>query len=575
MPMAAAQGLDGRNADRVLAAALRARRGPVLATAVTGLVAAAGGLLLPAVTGRALDAALSDPDALLPAVGTLAVLLAVVAAADVVGQQTATAGGAGATAWVRHRMLRTLLGLGLAGQRTYPAGDAVARITAGASSTGLVLPLVLSAVTTALTTVVALVALLLLDWTLPVTLLAGLLLAAVLLRPFTGKATTAFADYQEAQGAVAARLVDALAGLRTIRASGTAGLEVDRVLRPLPALRAAGLRTWALQQRLAWAFGLLVRVLQLAVIAVAGWGVSTGRLSPGELVAAIGYAGIALGAIEQVDDLVELTQVRAGARRIAELAAPEPELPRAGWLAPGPGEVELREVTVRLDGRTVLDGCSLHVAAGSTFAIVGPSGAGKSVLVGLLGRLYEPDTGDVLVDGSPVGGLADAELRAAVAYGFDRPALLGRTVADAVAYALPEGVRDRDRRVAAAAAAAHADGFAARLPQRYDTPLDETPMSGGEQQRLGLARAVAQRARVLVLDDATSSLDTATEAEVTEALASVLPGRTRIVVAHRVRTAAAADQVAWLADGRVRAVAPHRVLWAQPEYRALFAAGAT
>jgi ATP-binding cassette subfamily B protein len=125
--------------------------------------------------------------------------------------------------------------------------------------------------------------------------------------------------------------------------------------------------------------------------------------------------------------------------------------------------------------------------------------------------------------------------------------------------------------VAAAASAAQADRFIRLLPEGYDTPLTRAPMSGGELQRLGLARAILTRARVVVLDDATSSLDTATEVKVVAALQRLLAGRTSLVVAHRAATAARADLVAWLDAGRIRALGPHDVLWSDPDYRSVFA----
>jgi ATP-binding cassette subfamily B protein len=173
----------------------------------------------------------------------------------------------------------------------------------------------------------------------------------------------------------------------------------------------------------------------------------------------------------------------------------------------------------------------------------------------------------ITLDGVPVQELATSELRDAVAYAFDQPALLGATVHDALAY----GRTDLDRSdVTAAAQAARADGFIRRLPLGYRTPLVRAPMSGGERQRLGLARALARPAAVYVLDDATSGLDTVTEAEVVEALTARLDGRTRLVVAHRATTAARCDLVAWLDDGQIRAVGPHVRLWADPDYRAVF-----
>jgi ATP-binding cassette subfamily B protein len=147
--------------------------------------------------------------------------------------------------------------------------------------------------------------------------------------------------------------------------------------------------------------------------------------------------------------------------------------------------------------------------------------------------------------------------------------LLGDTVRDALTYgrsAVP------DRQVEQAARIAQAEDFIRRLPAGFDTALADTPFSGGEAQRLGLARAVVHGGRVLVLDDATSSLDTITEANLAAAITAGLAGRTRLVIAHRATTAARADSVAWLAEGRIRAFAPHHALWAtDPDYRAVFA----
>jgi ATP-binding cassette subfamily B protein len=159
-------------------------------------------------------------------------------------------------------------------------------------------------------------------------------------------------------------------------------------------------------------------------------------------------------------------------------------------------------------------------------------------------------------------------LREAIGWAFERPVLVGATVAEAIGPTL-----DRDR-VRAAARATHADGFVSRLPGGYDTALVEAPLSGGEAQRLGLARAW-QASRLLILDDATSSLDTATEMQIGRMLTQDRGGRTRLIITHRAGTAARADAVVWLDGGRVRAIGPHVVLWQRPEYRALFAGAAT
>ncbi|MCL6675130.1 ATP-binding cassette domain-containing protein, partial [Streptomyces panaciradicis] len=220
--------------------------------------------------------------------------------------------------------------------------------------------------------------------------------------------------------------------------------------------------------------------------------------------------------------------------------------------------------------RTVLDGLGLVVPGGTTLAVVGGSGSGKSLLAALAGRLTDPDAGEILLDGVPLRELSHDELRRAVGYAFERPALLGTTIEDAIALgrSSPSPARVRE-----AARTAHADDFVRRLPQGYGTPCTDAPRSGGESQRLGLARAFAHGGRLLVLDDALSSLDTVTEARIAQALSAHDSGGTRLLIAHRAATAARADAVAWLDGGRVRAVGPHAELWREAAYRAVFGDG--
>jgi ABC-type multidrug transport system fused ATPase/permease subunit len=508
------------------------------------VVSTAAALFLPAALGRALDVALTRHGHLAVAVANLALVIAVIALADVAGQLAGPAGSAGTSAWLRRRMMHNLLGLGLPGQRRYPAEEAQSRITTGAAAAGRIQQLTVIACMTVVSALGALIALGLIDWMLPVTLLVGL--PAV--RLFTYETTRADSDYHAARRDIADRLADALAGLRTIRASGTAAVEGDRVLEPLDRLRAAGSR----QHRTAWLLAPLLAILLLAVVAVAGWSLSEGRISAGDFVAAIGYAMIALGTMERLDVFVELSSARSAAARVAEVVADVPVVPRERPLPVSPGRVELRSVSVLIGDRLVLDQCTLTVPAGSTLAVAGRSGAGKSTLVGLLGRLVEPMSGDVLIDGCPVSTMDRAQLRHAVGYAFARPELVGATVAEAIGYAATS-------RIEPAVLAAHADGLIRRLPAGYRTRLADVPLSDGQRHRIGLARAVAQQPRVLVLDDAVTGLPT-----------DILPGRTRIMVARRAETAAAADRVAWLDNGVIRAIAPHEVLLDEPEYGALW-----
>ncbi|MFF4014615.1 ABC transporter transmembrane domain-containing protein [Streptomyces sp. NPDC001843] len=531
--------------------------------------ATAVGLLLPAVLGRTLDLLLAHGPAarwVWCCVG-LVVLLAVLDGCESVLSGTVDAR---ATAWLRRRLAGHVLALGPRATDRFASGDLVARLVGGAAQAGTA-PGAFAALLAALAGPVGgVVALGLIDWRTAAVLLAGAPLLALLLRAFARDTSECLADYQRVQGSIAAALAEAVGGSRTIRAAGTEDRETARVLRPLPELSRAGHHMWRVQGRAAAQAVAVAPLLQLGVVAVAGFLLTRHRLSVGEVLAASRYAVLAGGVGVLVGRVAALSRARAAARRLGEVLAEPAPVPGTRRLPPGPGRLQLRGVTVRRGGRTVLDGVDLDVPGGTTLAVVGRSGAGKSLLAALAGRLADPDAGEVLLDGMRLTDLAPEDLRAAVAYAFERPALLGTTIEDTIALGLVSPGSDRVR---AAARRARADAFVRRLPQGYATPCAAAPRSGGESQRLGLARAFARGGRLLILDDALSSLDTVTEHQVTEALLGDGGRRTRLLVAHRAATAARADAVAWLDGGRLRAVGPHARLWRDPAYRAVFGVG--
>lgn len=548
------------------------RQAPVMAAAL--FVVTLGGIattvLTPSALAAAIDAATKGRE-LSRALAHLAVLIGISSTLTALDGLISAYYGSSLTAQLRHRLLGRALALGVSGQRRFPAGDLLSRLTANAGTPANFLPLLLSAGSTLLVALGAVVGLTLIDWRLAVAFLVGVPPAIVLVRLFFAQAGNSFVRYQELLAAIVTRLLDALGGTRTIRASGTSQQEIDRILQPVPELHNTGRQVWVAQGQVSWRMGLLTPMLQVLVLSVGGFALTAGDITAGQLVAAASYAGMALGAVGLVDALISLLNIHVGAGRVgevleAQLAVAPPLV--ATPVPRGPGQLELRDISVRMGQCTILDHLDLSVPAGTSVAVVGRSGTGKSVLVSLVGRLLDPDEGEVLLDGVPVSQVGFAELRRTVTYAFERPSLLGATVHDMIAYARPEASRTE---VAAAAAIAQADRFIRLLPEGYDTPLARAPMSGGERQRLGLARAILLNARVIVLDDATSSLDTATEVKVTHALERVLAGRTSLVVAHRAATAARADRVAWLDAGRIRALAPHHVLWSDPDYRAVFA----
>jgi ATP-binding cassette subfamily B protein len=511
----------------------------VLVTAI----AAAASLMLPGALAAAVDSAITGRTSPLQVVRVLCLGAAEILA-EVLGGVLTISATSTATAWLRRRLSDRLLALGL--RSPFAEGDALSRLTGDCYSAGAIVSILVQLGSSVVISTGAVVLLAVMDWRLALVFLGSVPLALLTARSHLRHTADDVLTYQQVSGELSARLLDAVRGLRTIAASGTADRELARVLRPLPRLGAAGAGMWRTQARMVWRAALLLPAVELAVLVAAGFGVLAGRLTIGDVLAALGYVALGMGLVRQIPLLTTLSRARSCAHRIDEVLR-EPVPHRGSVAVPrGAGSIEF-------DG--------LKIPGGTFVAVVGRSGSGKSRLVARLGGL-EPD--DVLLDGCPARSIRPEDLRAVVGYAFERPALIGDTVADAVAFgswagsgALREVCRE-----------AQVHDLIVRLPMGYDTPLAEAPLSGGEAQRLGLARALVRRPRVLVLDDATASLDTVTESLVDSAIAA--HGSTRVVVTRRPTTAARADLVLWLEKGQVRAAAPHDVLWQEPDYRAVF-----
>jgi len=553
-------------ADRIL---LRTagHGGPWVVLLVVATVAGAvAELLLPAAVGVALDRVLTAA----PATGWLigcVLLIGVIAGGEVLTDIASGVSGARATSWLRRHLVAHVLAAGPHTTRRFEAGDLVSRIVASGADVGGGATQAVLTLAALLPAIGSVVALLVIDPWLAMTFISGMAVIGVLVHGFVRDATDITARYQRSQAAIAAGLLDALTGARTIAAAGTVRRECARVLAPLSALRVDGAGMWRTQTTMSWRAALVMPSLQLVVIAVAGLELWWDRLSPGELLAASRYAVLGGGLTAAVTFANRWARARGAAQRVADLLATPVIRYGAARLPEGGGRLEFRGVTA--GDPPVLSGLDLTIPAGLTVAVVGRSGSGKSLLAALAGRLVDPVAGEVRLDGVQLSTVDRDALRNAVTYAFARPVLIGDTVGDAIALgpypAAPAAVRS-------AARAACAEEFIARMPAGYATPLSAAPMSGGERQRVGLARAFAHPGRLLILDDATSSLDTATESRVAAVLTghTRTPSQTRLVIAHRASTAARADLVAWLQDGKVRALAPHHQLWHDPDYRAVF-----
>ena len=312
----------------------------------------------------------------------------------------------------------------------------------------------------------------------------------------------------------------------------------------------------------------------LAVLLVGADRVAGGATDAGDLVS-IAYLftllALPIRAIGWV--LADLPRALAGFDRVTPVLEASGETPHGPDAAPagtGGGGLGVRGVDFRFDGaeRPTLDGVTVEVAAGRTVAVVGPTGSGKSTLAGLLVRLVDPHTGDVLLDGVDLRTLREGEVSGQVAFVPQSTFLFDDTVRDNVTLGAPFS----DEQVHDALRTAAAEDFVARLPDGLDTRVGErgATLSGGQRQRLALARAVVRRPRLLVLDDATSAVDPSVEARILDALRATDRPATVVVVAYRQATIALADEVVWLEGGRLVARGSHAELLARvPGYARL------
>ncbi|WP_224402390.1 ABC transporter ATP-binding protein [Pseudonocardia sp. ICBG1034] len=413
--------------------------------------------------------------------------------------------------------------------------------------------------------VVAIVAMLYLSPLLTVVALVMLPLAFLATNSIRRRLFPATWSAQQRAAEIAQQVEETVTGVRVVKGFGQEARETATLEGRARRLYGERLRAAGLTARLNPMLLALPGLGQVAVIGVGGAMAARGTIDLGTFLAFTTYVGMLVGPARLIGALVVTAQLtRAGAERVFEIvdAAPEivdPERPAA--LPEGPLTVELDDVRFGYepagsgpDGDAapdpVLDGLSLRVEPGETLALVGPPGSGKSTVALLLPRFYDPQAGRLAIGGVDLRDLRLHDLRAELGVVFEEAFLFSDSIRNNIAYGRPDAGEDEIR---AAAEAAQVASFVEDLPDGYDTEVGERglTLSGGQRQRIALARAMLTRPRVLVLDDATSAVDTATEAAIHETLHELTAERTTLLVAHRRSTLALADRIAVLDRGRV------------------------
>jgi ATP-binding cassette subfamily B protein len=374
-------------------------------------------------------------------------------------------------------------------------------------------------------------------------------------------------------------LQESLAGIRLVSAHNRAAHNVERHRAVLGRYLDANVYTGRIGALYGPGSELVAVAGQAVLLVVGGQRVLRGELSVGELAAFILFITTFFAPIQQLVHLYTTYQAgQAAAAKLRDLLATPPgvpEAPDAVELAPIAGEVRLEGISFAYgDGPCVLQDVDLAIRPGETFALVGPTGSGKSTIAKLVTRFYDPTEGRVLIDGVDVRDVTLDSLRRQLGVVPQEPFLFAGSVRDNIAFARPDAT---DEELAEACRELGVDDLVEHLPEGIDTPVHErgSSLSSGQRQLLALARAFVARPRVLVLDEATSSLDLRSEAVVERALDVVLEGRTAILIAHRLATAMRADRIAMVADGRVVEVGTHdELVAAGGAYTALYAAWA-
>ena len=541
----------------------------VSVTAISAVGLMACSVTLPYLTGRVIDDVLQKGDrgALAPLVWAVVGVVVVRMGFGVVRRWVSGQVSLAVEFDLRARLFAHLQGMSLSYFDRMPVGQLMSRATSDLQTVrfflgyGLIF-LFMQAFTLILITGV----LLWMNWALALLALAmGPALLVVAWR-YSRRSNPVLIDVQQRVGEVTEMAEESAVGIRVIKAFGR---ESDRTERFGATARRAFDRSMDAAQIRAFYQPLMgfLPVLGLGVVLVYG-GILTidGAMSLGQFVAFYLYLTLLMAPFRSLGMLVGQAQrAIAGGTRIFELLDAEPEIveienPRA--LPEGRGHLRLEGVSFAYSpgAPEILTDIDLDVAAGRTIALIGPTGSGKTTLTQLIARFYDATRGRVIIDGEDVRDLRLDQLRHAVGMVSQEPFLFSTSVRDNIAYGRPEAT---DGEVRAAARMAQAETFIDALPEGFDTVVGERglTLSGGQRQRVAIARAVIADPRILILDEATASVDASTEREIQTALAAVMEGRTTLVIAHRLSTLSLADELVVLEHGSVVARGTHQQLY--------------
>ena len=477
---------------------------------------------------------------------------------------------------LRHQLFAHLQRLHFAYHDQAQTGALMARAASDLQQINQLFIMIPISMANGLTVLSVAVVLVLVNWKLAILTLVLLPLLNVVAKRFSSRLHPVALGLQNELSALSASVEETVAGMRVVKGFGAERVFGDRMQGRADAVFERAVTAAKVRSQHLPFLDFLPALSLVAVIWYGGHQVLGGHLTEGQLVSFYAYVLMLINPLRMTGTVVaQAPRAVAAAERLDAILSTDPAIaddPEAVALPPGDGDLRFEHVSFNYsDGTEVLDGLDLHLRPGEAVALVGATGSGKSTVAKLVPRFYDVTAGRVTLDGVDVRHLLLPELRRATGIVFEDTFLFSDTIRANIAFADPSAT---DEQVERAARLAGAHDFVVGLPEGYGTRIGERgfSLSGGQRQRLALARAILADPRVLILDDATSSVDPTKEHEIRGALLEVMKGRTTIVIAHRPATIALADRVVLLGDGKVIADGTHAsLLETSEEYRQVLA----
>ncbi|WCF09976.1 ABC transporter ATP-binding protein/permease [Paenibacillus thiaminolyticus] len=497
-------------------------------------------------------------------IGALAIAFIVQAVAAGLSIYLLNLVGQRVVAGLRDRLWKKMLVLPVSYYDRNKTGETVSRIT---NDTGIVKGFIsehLSSFFTGIISVIgSFIVLLYLDWQMTAIMLLVIPLAALVLFPLGKQMFNISKGLQDETASFTAILSQVLAEIRLVKASNAEAREYENGRKAINNLLRFGIKEGAVQAMISPIMSFVLMVLLVVIIGYGGMRVSSGALTAGELVAFILYLIQIVMPMSQLSMFFTQLQKAIGAtdHMLAMLQAPEED--HVQGKEAGQANLPIHAEHVHFayaEGEPILEDISFTISPGKVTAIVGPSGGGKTTLFSLFERFYSPTSGAIKVGDEDINEFSLPSWRALIGYVSQESPLIDGTIRDNICYGMNRDVTEEELK--RAAAMAYADGFIEELSDGYATEVGERGMklSGGQRQRIAIARALLRNPRILMLDEATSSLDSKSEIVVQKALNNLMKGRTTLVIAHRLSTVVDADQILFIEKGKLTGCGTHEQL---------------